>query len=55
MVPFIIFGKNLVCKLTLINAYGEAIGITTGGHDESGANLNFAKNIKVLNLSNYSY
>ena len=29
----------------LINAYGEAIGITTGGHDESGANLNFAKNI----------
>ena len=39
----------------LINAYGEAIGITTGGHDESGANLNFAKNIKVLNLSNYSY
>lgn len=35
----------------LINAYGEAIGITTGGHDESGANLNFAKNIKVLNLS----
>ena len=39
----------------LINAYGEAIGITTGGHDEAGANLNFAKNIKVLNLSNYSY
>lgn len=39
----------------LINVYGEAIGITTGGHDESGANLNFAKNIKVLNLSNYSY
>ena len=39
----------------LINAYGEAIGITTGGHDESGANLNFAKYIKVLNLSNYSY
>ena len=39
----------------LINAYGEAIGITTGGHDESAANLNFAKNIKVLNLSNYSY
>lgn len=39
----------------LINAYGEAIGIITGGHDESGANLNFAKNIKVLNLSNYSY
>lgn len=39
----------------LINTYGEAIGITTGGHDESGANLNFAKNIKVLNLSNYSY
>lgn len=39
----------------LINAYGEAIGSTTGGHDESGANLNFAKNIKVLNLSNYSY
>lgn len=30
----------------LINAYGEAIGITTGGHDESGANLNFAKMLK---------
>lgn len=34
----------------LINVYGEAIGITTGEHDDSGANLNFAKNIQVLNL-----
>ena len=25
----------------LINAYGEAIGITTGGHDESGANYSY--------------
>lgn len=32
----------------LINQYGEAIGITTGGHDDSGANLNFAKNIHVV-------
>ena len=39
----------------LMNAYGEAIGITTGGQDEPGAPLNFAKNIKVINLSNYSY
>ena len=32
----------------LINRYGEAIGITTGGHDDSGANLNFAKDIHVV-------
>lgn len=33
----------------LINKYGEAIGITTAGIDESGANLNFAININVVN------
>lgn len=32
----------------LINQYGEAIGITTGGRDDSGANLNFAKDIHVV-------
>ena len=32
----------------LINKYGEAIGITTGGRDDSGANLNFAKDIHVV-------
>lgn len=32
----------------LINEYGEAIGITTGGHDDSGANLNFAVSIEVV-------
>lgn len=32
----------------LINSYGEAIGITTGGYEESGANLNFAKDIRVV-------
>lgn len=37
----------------LINQYGEAIGITTGGRDDSGANLNFAKNIHVVPYKNY--
>lgn len=32
----------------LINEYGEAIGITSGGYDNSGANLNFAVNINVV-------
>lgn len=32
----------------LINEYGEAIGITSGGFDSSGANLNFAVNINVV-------
>ncbi|MGL4519804.1 MAG: S1C family serine protease [Phocaeicola sp.] len=32
----------------LINSRGKAIGITTGGHDNSGANLNFAMSVKVL-------
>ena len=32
----------------LINEYGEAIGITSGGFDNSGANLNFAVNINVI-------
>lgn len=32
----------------LINVYGEAIGITSGGMDDSGANLNFAIDIKVV-------
>lgn len=40
----------------LINEYGEVIGITTSGIDKSGANLNFAKDIRILkdklNLNN---
>lgn len=32
----------------LINIYGEAVGITSGGRDDSGANLNFAIDIKVV-------
>lgn len=32
----------------LINTYGEVIGITSGGRDDSGANLNFAIDIKVI-------
>ena len=32
----------------LLNAKGEAIGITSAGMDNSGANLNFAININVL-------
>ena len=32
----------------LINEYGEVIGITSGGFDDSGANLNFAVNINVV-------
>lgn len=32
----------------LINEYGEAIGITSGGVDDSGANLNFAVSIDVV-------
>ncbi len=32
----------------LINKYGEAVGITTGGIDASNANLNFAIDIKVM-------
>lgn len=32
----------------LINQYGEAIGITTAGLEESGANLNFAMSIFVI-------
>lgn len=34
----------------LINMYGEAVGITTAGFDNSGANLNFCKDlVKILN------
>lgn len=32
----------------LLNGYGEAIGITSGGFDDSGANLNFAVDIHVI-------
>lgn len=32
----------------LINSHGEAIGITSGGRDDSGANLNFAIDIQVI-------
>ena len=40
----------------LINEHGEVIGITSGGRDDSGANLNFARDIRSLfidNTSNY--
>jgi serine protease Do len=32
----------------LLNEYGEAIGITTAGLDDSGANLNFAVSIELV-------
>lgn len=32
----------------LINEYGEVIGITSAGYDDSGANLNFALDIKAV-------
>lgn len=32
----------------LLNEYGEAIGITCGGYDDSGANLNFAVNLAQI-------
>ena len=32
----------------LLNEYGEAIGITSAGMDDSGANLNFAVDIDVI-------
>jgi len=32
----------------LINEYGNAVGITMGGYDDSGANLNFAVNTNVI-------
>lgn len=32
----------------LINSYGEVIGITSGGYDDSGANLNYAISISVI-------
>ncbi len=32
----------------LINSYGEIIGITSGGRDDSGANLNFARDIMAI-------
>lgn len=37
----------------LINSYGEVIGITSGGRDDSGANLNIARDIRVIFNSNY--
>lgn len=32
----------------LINSYGEVIGITSGGDDGSGANLNYAMDIRII-------
>ena len=32
----------------LLNEYGEVIGITSGGLDDSGANLNYAISIDVV-------
>lgn len=32
----------------LLNSKGEAVGITSGGIDDSGANLNYAWNIQLI-------
>ena len=32
----------------LLNSNGEAVGITSGGIDDSGANLNYARNINLI-------
>lgn len=32
----------------LLNSRGEAVGITSGGIDDSGANLNYARNINLI-------
>ena len=32
----------------LLNSKGEAVGITSGGIDDSGANLNYARNINLI-------
>lgn len=32
----------------LLNSKGEAVGITSGGIDDSGANLNYARNIQLI-------
>lgn len=37
----------------LINSYGEVIGITSGGNDESGANLNYARDIRAIFNTTY--
>lgn len=39
----------------LINAYGQVIGITSAGRDDSGANLNFAQDIRVIFTSGGTY
>ena len=37
----------------LINEFGEVIGITSGGRDDSGANLNYAQDIRAIFSNNY--
>lgn len=37
----------------LINEYGEVIGITSGGRDDSGANLNYAQDIRAIFSNGY--
>lgn len=37
----------------LINKFGEVIGITSGGIEKSGANLNYAIDIRALNIGDY--
>lgn len=37
----------------LINSYGEVIGITSGGNDKSGANLNYARDIIAIFNTTY--
>ena len=37
----------------LINSFGEVIGITSGGRDDSGASLNFARDIRAIFNTTY--
>lgn len=37
----------------LINEFGEVIGITSGGRDDSGANLNYAQDIRAIFSNSY--
>ncbi|MCH5311075.1 MAG: trypsin-like peptidase domain-containing protein [Prevotella sp.] len=40
----------------LINSYGEVIGITSGGRDDSGANLNYAVDIRnIFNQTSWKW
>ena len=38
----------IVTNTYSVTAYKEVIGITSGGRDDSGANLNFARDIRAI-------